>query len=389
MDIRIQPTRLTGQVTPPPSKSMAHRAVLAQFLSEAPGEIFHLGDSQDIQATKRCVAALKAATRTELPLLDCGESGSTLRFLLPLALAIAGGGRFIGRGRLMERPQQPYFDLFKEKGIFYHLENGMLTVQGALPPGDYSLPGHISSQFVTGLLYALPLLDGSSLLHLTTPLASRGYVDMTLELLRQFGLSIENQSYECFWIPGNQHYRGTDITLESDWSHAAFWYAAVFLDNPVELRGLSPVSRQGDRVITEYMLKMKAPGELSVDLTHCPDLLPALAVMAAVRNGATRFLHAARLRLKESDRLTATAALLHSLGGSVRETADELLVFGGQPLSGGTVDGFNDHRIVMAAAIAATVCIHSVTILGGEAVNKSYPAFWKDYTALGGRLDVL
>ena len=389
MDIRIPPKKLSGAVTPPPSKSMAHRVVLAQMLSDKPGVISNLDDSQDIQATQRGGAALKAAVPGTLPLLDCGESGSTLRFLIPIALAVAGGGRFTGHGRLMERPQQPYFDIFAEKGISCTLENGILTVQGTLTAGVYTLPGNVSSQFVTGLLYALPLLAGDSEIRMTTPLESRGYVDMTIDMLKQFGVQVENRDYTVFRVPGRQAYLGQDCTIESDWSQAAFWYAANFLDNQLTIHGLNPKSAQGDMVISEHYWKLARPGDTEIDVSDCPDLLPPLAVMAAVRSGATRFTNAARLRMKESDRLATTAAMVNALGGTAEELPEELVIHGQPHLSGGTVDGANDHRIVMAAAIAATACTAPVTILGAEAVNKSYPTFWKVYEALGGEYHVL
>ena len=390
MDIRIDPRRLHGAVTPPPSKSMAHRAVLALTLSEGEGAIFNVDDSQDIQATKRCVEALKASgSAMKLPHLDCGESGSTLRFLIPIALALCHGGVFTGRGRLMERPQQPYFDIFEEKGIRYERKDGALTVQGTLTPGIYRLPGNVSSQFVTGLLYALPLLPGDSVIQITTPLESSGYVDMTLDMLQIFGITVEHQNYETFHVPGNQVYRARNITVESDWSQAGFWYAANALGSTVDIRGLEPRSSQGDRVVAEHSRRLSCPGDVDIDVSGCPDLLPPLAVMAAVRSGTTRFVNAARLRIKESDRLATVHQMLTALGGQAEEGHDSLTVHGVPALSGGTVDGANDHRIVMAAAIAATYCKGPTTILGAEAVNKSYPSFWEDYKSLGGVFDVL
>ena len=390
MDIRITPQKLSGAVTPPASKSMAHRAVLAMALAGGTGTLSNLSDSQDIQATKRCVEALKSSRPDGgLPFLDCGESGSTLRFLIPIALAVAGGGVFTGRGRLMERPQQPYFDIFEEKGIFYEQKDSVLTVQGTLTPGVYHLPGNVSSQFVTGLLYALPLLPGDSSVEITTPLESSGYVDMTLDMLEKFGISVENRNYESFRVPGNQSYQAQDIAVESDWSQAGFWYAANFLDNHVDIHGLNTDSTQGDRVVASLYWKLAKPGDVDIDVSGCPDLLPPLAVMAAIRQGTTQFINAARLRIKESDRLATTAALLNSLGGSAEDGPDSLTVRGVPSFSGGTVDGANDHRIVMAAAIAATHSAAPVTILGAEAVNKSYPSFWEDYKRLGGVFDVL
>ena len=389
MDIRITPKKLSGAVTPPPSKSMAHRYLLAMMLSGENGSISNLKDSQDILATKRCVESLKSARPGELPLLDCGESGSTLRFLIPIALAITGGGRFTGHGRLMERPQKPYFDLFDEKGISYTLENRVLTVEGQLTPGVYTLPGDVSSQFVTGLLYALPLLEGDSEIRITSPLESRGYVDMTLDTLKTFGVTVENLDHETFRVPGRQTYWAQNITVEADWSQAAFWYAANFLDNPVDVQGMNAYSVQGDMIVAKYYWLLARPGEtVNIDLSGCPDLLPPLAVMAAVRSGVTHFTGAARLRLKESDRLATVCAMLKALGGRAEEGPDTLTVTGGT-LTGGTVNGANDHRIVMAAAIAATACTEPVTILGAEAVSKSYPDFFEVYKQLGGDIHVL
>ena len=390
MDIRITPQKLSGVVTPPASKSMAHRAVLAMALADRQGTLSNLSDSQDIQATKRCVEALKTPRSDgELPFLDCGESGSTLRFVIPIALALAGGGVFTGRGRLMERPQGPYFDMFDEQGIFYEQKDGVLTIQGTLTPGVYRLPGNVSSQFVTGLLYALPLLTGDSTIKITTPLESSGYVDMTLDMLEKFGISVENQNYETFRVPGNQTYQARDIAVESDWSQAGFWYAANFLDNRVSIQGLDPSSTQGDRMVASLYWKLAKPGDVDIDVSGCPDLLPPLAVMAAIRQGTTCFVNAARLRIKESDRLATVHQLLTALGGQAEEGPDSLTVHGVSAFTGGTVDGANDHRIVMAAAIAATRANAPVTILGAEAVNKSYPSFWEDYKRLGGVFDVL
>ena len=389
MNLCITPGPLEGTVTPPPSKSQAHRAILAQLLAGG-GTVSNLAASQDIEATRRCAAALKTEG-DGLPLLDCGESGSTLRFLIPIALALRGGGRFTGRGRLMERPQKPYFDIFDEKGISYEQKDGVLTLRGELEPGEYRLPGNVSSQFVTGLLYALPLMERESRIVLTSPLESRGYVDMTLEVLRDFGITVENQNYERFIVPGDQVFQARDFTIEADWSQAAFWMAAGSLGNPVRTTGLNDRSIQGDRIIEEHFASFAwgTGRTVEIDVSDCPDLVPPLVVMAAFHDGTTRLTNAARLRLKESDRLAAVTKMLTALGGQVEEGPDWLAIPGTRFLKGGTVDGANDHRIVMAAAIAATRCTGPVTILGAEAVNKSYPRFWEEYKRLGGEFDVL
>lgn len=389
MNIRITPGPLEGTVVPPPSKSIAHRAILAAALAGG-GTISNLAASQDIEATQRCITALKTAG-SDLPLLDCGESGSTLRFLIPIALVLRGGGHFTGRGRLMERPQKPYFDIFDEKGVSYEQKDGVLTVRGELNPGEYRLPGNVSSQFVTGLLYALPLMEWESQIVLTSPLESRGYVDMTLEVLRDFGITVENQNYERFIVPGDQWCTARNYTIEADWSQAAFWYAAIALGSPVELEGMNAFSTQGDMQIVPYFLKMQGQGALELDVSNCPDLVPPLAVMAALRAGeTTRLTNAARLRIKESDRLASVTQVLTALGAQVEEGADFLKITGRDRLAGGvTVDCHNDHRIAMMAAIAATRCTGPVTILGAECVKKSYPDFWDHYRMLGGKLDVL
>ena len=404
MNVTITPGPLSGAVTPPPSKSQAHRLLIAAALADGESTITNVGRSQDIEATVNCLEELGAGfswagsavtvrgmganpmsplRRMACPRLACGESGSTLRFLIPVALAVRGGGIFTGRGRLMERPLKPYFDLFGEKGIFHEFQDGALTVTGMLTPGTYRLPGDVSSQFITGLLYALPLLEGESEIVLTTPLESRGYADMTVEALSQFGVRVETR--ENGWhIPGGQLYRPRSLAVEADWSQAAFWYAAMYLWD-VDVQGMNPHSSQGDRVMADYFDQFFMWAD-SFDVSGCPDLAPPLAVMAALRGmGHTRLVNAARLRIKESDRLASITAVLSALGADVEEGPDFLKITGKERLAGGVeVDSFNDHRIAMMAAIAATRCNHPVTINGAECVSKSYPNFWEEFEQLGG-----
>ncbi len=380
------PTKLRGAITPPPSKSYAHRALIAAALADGESRLTNLADSKDIIATRRCLDAL-SDTAQELPLLDCGESGSTLRFLIPVALALRGGARFTGQGRLMERPQKPYFDLFDEKGISYALKNGVLTVQGTLTPGEYRLPGDVSSQFVTGLLYALPLLGGESQIILTSPLESRNYVDMTVEVMAHFSVTAE-ETHDGWRIPGNQQYKSNDLTIEADWSQAGFFYAALGLGSDLRIDGLNPQSTQGDRRMYGFYETLRRPGNAELDVSQCPDLVPPLAVFAAVRSGTTRIVNAARLRIKESDRLATVTQTLNALGATVEEHPDSLTVHGAEQLAGGvTVDCCNDHRIAMMAAVAATRCASPIVLTGAECVSKSYPDFWDDYAALGGIIE--
>lgn len=383
MNLTITPTKLQGTITPPPSKSQAHRLIICAALAPGESRIDSLADSQDIQATERCMAALNSPGEG-LPRLDCGESGSTLRFLIPVALALRGGGVFTGRGRLMERPQKPYFRLFDEKGIFYEQKDGILTVRGALAAGEYRLPGNVSSQFVTGLLYALPLLRGDSQIVLTTALESSGYVEMTLQALAQFGIRIERRG-NGFFVPGGQVYRACRASVEADWSQAAFWYAAQALGSVVAVAGMDGQSVQGDRVIANHFRQLTQPGDVTIDVSQCPDLVPPLAVMASVRRGSAHLVNAGRLRIKESDRLSTVTAALNALGARVEEQPDSLVIHGQDSLSGGVaVDCCNDHRIAMMAAVVATACREPVRLIGAECVAKSYPNFWEDYRMLGG-----
>lgn len=405
MKVTITPTRLRGGLTPPPSKSQSHRLIIAAALSDGFCRLSNVLLSEDIQATLRCMRTLDADASADGTLIrgadlvdghdepapevmDCGESGSTLRFLIPVALALKGKGRFTGHGRLMERPQEPYFQIFREKGISYELKDGVLTVEGKLTPGVYTLPGDVSSQFVTGLLFALPLLEGDSEIHLTTDLESRGYVDMTLDALEQFGVKAHWDGQRTFQVPGNQIYRHRDLAVEGDYSQAAFWYAATGVGNEVDLEGLNAFSVQGDMRIVPYWVRLREVGSVELDVSQCPDLVPPLAAHAVLRAGEeTRLVNAARLRLKESDRLATVAQVLTALGGQVEEGPDYLVFHGQETLPGGvTVSAHNDHRIAMMAAIAATRCEQPVTITGAECVNKSYPHFWEDYEALGGQI---
>lgn len=407
MDVRITPRRLSGAVTPPASKSMAHRLIIAASLAAGTSAIRRADFSADIEATLRCMQALGARWEAmegglrvtgvgglrqpfgDLPRFDCGESGSTLRFLIPIALAVDRGGVFTGQGRLMERPQQPYFDLFDRKGISHTQEEGVLTIRGQLSPGEYRLPGNVSSQFFTGLLFALPLLEEPSTVISTTRLESASYVTMTMGVLDQAFVPVKYSPGERAFRVSPAIYQPFDTAVEADWSQAAFWYAALALGSSIRLKGLNAYSAQGDSVITSLYQKLIQDGTLTIDVSNCPDLLPPLAVMAAVRRGTTHFTGAARLRLKESDRLSTVHRMLKALGGASAEEADSLTVYGVPALPGGTVDGANDHRIVMAAAVAATRCQGPVTILGAEAVKKSYPGFWRDYENLGGVVHVV
>ena len=399
MNIVLSPRRLHGSVTPPPSKSDAHRLLIAMALSDRPSRMRLTASNDDIAATIRCLKALGAgiamdaqcvcvtpiAAAQKNALCDCGASGSTLRFITPVAAALHGAV-LTGRGRLAVRPMEPLLSLLRALGCEITGEKLPVTVSGGLKSGQYSLRGDVSSQFVTGLLYALPLLSGDSTITLTTSLQSRGYVDMTLQTLRRFGITVAEEN-DTFRIPGGQRCIAPegDLIPEGDWSGAAFWYGANYLGGSVDILGLCADSPQRDKKIAQFAQQL--PDE--IDVGDMPDLLPILSIMACKKAGDTHFVNAARLRIKESDRLASSRQMIINLGGSAETTADVLVVHGTGCLRGGTVDGMNDHRIVMSAAIASCLCEKEVTILGAEAAKKSYPAFLQDFEQLGGKAHVL
>ena len=408
MNVTITPAALRGTVRPPASKSQAHRLLIAAALADGESRLLGMAHSQDIGATVGCLtqlgarfyhrdgalfvtgmAAAPGCRKGLSPVCDCGESGSTLRFLSPAALVLAENGRFVGRGRLPRRPQKPYADLFAARGIDWVQDDAGLSVCGCLTSGDFALPGDVSSQFFTGLLFALPLLHGDSTLCSTTPLQSADYVTMTLDALSRAGV-LPVQIGENRWhIPGGCRYRPFEAEAEADWSQAAFWYAARSAGCPVEVTGMNPDSAQGDRTILEWLEQMRDAGTVTIDLSACPDLLPPAAAAAALRQkgAVTRFENAARLRLKESDRLSTVAAALSAMGCEVQEEPAALTVVGAKTLAGGcTVDSAGDHRIAMMAAVAACGCERPVTVRGAECVAKSYPDFLQIYERLGGIL---
>lgn len=394
----ITPKKLSGAVTVPPSKSQAHRAVIAACLARGTSHLQNLAFSEDITATVRAMEAFGATTNMQgsnllvtgsapnpkrNALVDCNESGSTLRFLIPLAWVLGTPVRFTGRGRLLSRPLKPYFDLCEQEGIEARQTENDLYFCGKLKGGTYCLPGNISSQFITGLLFALPLLEQDSVIELTTHLESAGYVDMTLDILKRYGISIQNEDYKRFIICGKQQYKPCDVTIEGDYSQAAFYLCANAMGSRINVQGLFKDSCQGDKEIVSIIRRFGSPLKgTTIDVSQVPDLVPVLAVLASQAEGKTHLINAARLRMKESDRLHTVTCMLKALGCEIEEGKDSLTIHGRQGLSGGTVDSFNDHRIAMAAAIAATVANSPVTISGGECVAKSYRNFWEDYDHL-------
>ena len=413
----ISPAILSGTIPAIASKSDAHRLLILAALCRGETRLVMEQRSEDIDCTINCLRALGAAIEllpdgvrvrgiervTENPLLDCGESGSTLRFLLPVACALCEQARFTGGGRLPERPIGELLRVLQDHGVSFSAERLPFETRGRLTGGSFSLCGNVSSQYLTGLLLALPTLQEDCKISLTTRLESAGYVDITLHALSRFGVRVGVQAGE-YEIAGGQRIQCPgELRVDGDWSNASFFLAAGALGNPVTATGLSLGSPQGDRAIISLLRSFGArveegadavtvfPEKLvgcTIDVGETPDLLPILAVLGACAHGETRLVNASRLRLKESDRLASVASMIRSLGGAAEELPDARVITGGA-LAGGTVESFRDHRIAMSAAIASIRCTGDVTILGAEAVNKSYPAFYQDFCRLGGQAHVV
>ncbi len=394
MIARVHPGALGGRIPAIVSKSAAHRALLLAALSDRPTLITPEAHSEDIDATLGCLPALGASWErakggclvtpgacTPADTADCHESGSTLRFLIPLMTALGSGARFFGRGRLPERPLGPLMDALAAHGCQFSASKLPFTLSGRLTGGEFLLPGDVSSQFITGLLMALPLVGGGRI-RLTTPLESAGYVRMTVSAMARFGVPV--RMTEGGWeVPGAMYHSPGAMEVEGDWSNAAFFLAAG-----VNVTGLDEASAQPDRAISGMLSAFRAEFR-PLDVRETPDLLPILAAVAACTPGETRFTGAARLRIKESDRLRTMAEGIRAIGGDALEEPDGLIVRCARPPAGGQVDAANDHRIAMAFAIAGTRCLGTVTILGAEAVNKSYPEFFEDFRRLGASVDVI
>ena len=389
----LTPAPLRGEIRAIASKSQAHRLLICAALADGPTRIVCRERSEDIDATAACLRALGAQidwadgefsveplnTPRQDAVLDCGESGSTLRFLLPVVCALGVRATLQLHGRLPQRPLEPLWtELIDHGALLSRLPDGSIRTGGWLKGRDFTIAANVSSQFISGLLFCLPLLGGGSV-WLTGTLESASYIDMTCDALRTFGLHVSGRSASLTVSPGRYHSPGR-VEVEGDWSNAAFWLCAG-----VGCTGLNPASAQGDRAVTEAIAAIRAGGA-AIDAKNIPDLVPVLSVLAALTPGTTTFYHAQRLRLKESDRIAATCAMLTALGAEARPTEDGLQVTGARQLPGGTVDSAGDHRIAMSAAVAAAGCTGPVIVEGAQAVRKSYPAFWQDYAALGGQV---
>lgn len=414
--VAINPKSLKGRVLIPSSKSICHRALICAGLSEGVSNIEGVTSSKDIEATISAMTSLgaifkkedsiitvkgKAQIQAVNPVIDCLESGSTLRFLIPIAGVLGGNITFQGAEGLAQRPLGPYYEIFDNQKLLYKNIGGKLplTIFGKLKASEYRLKGDVSSQFISGLLFALPLLTGDSKIVVTTKLESRSYVDLTIDTLKKYSVFVENHEYKEFIIKGNQRYKPSNHKIEGDFSQAAFFLAAAILGDSICCDGLNIDSLQGDKVIVDIIRRMggnikveghkitATPSKLKgiiIDVSDCPDLVPILAVLAALSEGTTEIINAGRLRIKESDRLSAITTVLNELGADISEKEDALIIKGKDTLKGGTIESFNDHRIAMAAAIASIRCKEQVIINGSNCVKKSYPDFWKDFSMLGG-----
>lgn len=419
--VKITPTKLKGIVQVPPSKSLAHRAIICASLAKGVSRIDNIEYSKDIQATIKAMKSLGTkieefenyliidGTTTftkQNSEIDCEESGSTLRFMVPISIVEENKVHFVGRGNLGKRPLDTFYEIFERQNIGYMYKKDVLDlyVIGKLKPDHYIIPGNISSQFITGLLFALPLLKGDSIIEITSTLESKGYIDLTLQMLSQYGIKIINNDYKSFVVMGNQEYQAHDYRVEADFSQAAFYLVAGAIGNDVVLTDLNLNSLQGDKATLSILEAMgakinvvsdgiKVTGEnlsaTQVDASQCPDVIPVVSVALALAQGKSEVINAKRLRIKECDRIIATSSQLNELGGSVVELSDSMTIRGVSEFVGGNCSSFADHRIAMMLAIAATRCNQSVIIDNMECVEKSYPSFWEDYQSLGGIIDVI
>ncbi len=426
--ITIYPQYLGGEVKIPPSKSMAHRYIIGAALSQQEVNIKNIEASKDIEATLEVMSNLgvnfyrgkENDERLSLiieghgsnfklnnKIFNCNESGSTLRFLLPLLLLFSEEVIIEGKGKLKERPLDVYYEIMDEQGIAYSNDGGKLplTLVGGrktLQPGHFKVRGDISSQFITGLLYALPLLEGDSVIEMTTTLESRPYIDLTIKALADFDIKIENENYQIFKIPGNQKYSSGIYEVEGDYSQLAFFAVAGAIGkNEIRCTGIDRHSLQGDKAIVDIMKKMGAdidevtggflfkPSKTKgcvIDIKECPDLVPALCVLASLSKGETKIINGERLKIKESNRLESTAKELIKLGADISIGEDSLTIRGIDGFTGGVVDSWNDHRVAMSLGIASQRAEGQLILTGANSVAKSYPSFWSDFVKLGGKI---
>ena len=419
MTVNCTPSVLSGTIRAISSKSHAHRVLICAALSQNNTKIYCNVMSKDIAATVDCLKSIGTEIQVDGDIitvipnqfnkksdLNCNESGSTLRFLMPLVSVLGIDATFKGSDRLSERPFSPLKEEMEKKGVTFHTDNKFpLHLTGQLQSGEYEIAGNISSQFITGLLMALPLLNGDSIIKVIPPVESKSYIDITISVLRQFGIEIEEKE-NLYIIKGNQKYISpAEITVEGDWSNASFFLCAGALgEKGVTVTDLDINSPQGDKKILDILSTMGADVTISgneitvkknqlkgvtVDASDIPDLVPIISVVATACDGDTRIINAGRLRLKESDRIKSVIKMLSSVGADAEEADDGIIIHGGKVLTGGIVNGYNDHRIVMSASVLSMLCEKDIVITDGNAVEKSYPDFWDCFNKMGGNANVI
>lgn len=415
MKVRIQPGSCGGTVRIPPSKSMAHRAVICAALAQGTSVIENIAYSEDVKTTLLGMEQLgakvergeRSVTITGVDSLcnrgdmvvDCNESGSTLRFFIPIFSLTGAQVTFLGKNRLLQRPQSVYERIFRQQGLHYLHTDEQIRVQGALQPGCYEVDGNISSQFISGLLFALPLLPQDSTIVIRPPYESRSYIDLTLQMMAQFGVYAHYTDPHTLVVPGKQRYKACHTAVEGDYSQLAFYATWGAIAGDIHCQGVAHDSLQGDKAILAILQNAGARIEpaadgyrvyksdlhgTEIDLSDCPDLGPILTVLGMYAQGRTRIYHAARLRYKESDRIAAMETELNKLGVSISSTEDEIVLQGAKDYEGCVhLDGHKDHRIVMSLAVAAACCRTESVIDGAQAIGKSYPNFFEDAALLG------
>lgn len=421
MRVKISPCKVSGKVHIPPSKSMAHRAIICAALADGKSVIKNIAYSEDIKATIQGMKQLGASIECHHDFvvvegitsfndlkdteIFCNESGSTLRFFIPIFSLCDKKISFTGKNRLLKRPQRIYEEIFTNQNISYTQTEKAITIGGTLHSGEYTIRGDVSSQFISGLLFTLPLLEHDSLIHIVEPYESRSYVDLTLQMLAHFGIQAYYQNSNTISIPGKQHYIANDYTIEGDYSQFAFFAVLAAINHDLDCLSLSHDSLQGDKQILSILENAGVPIETiengyrihqaplkasEINLENCPDLGPILNVLAMYAPQTTRIFNAQRLRYKESDRIAAMEEELNKCNVEIKTTESEILITGNSHYqSKEVILAHNDHRIVMSMCVAATLFDAPIIIEGAQAINKSYPTFFEDFLSIGGKVEFL
>ncbi|MBQ0065711.1 MAG: 3-phosphoshikimate 1-carboxyvinyltransferase [Firmicutes bacterium] len=422
MKVKITPSKVGGSISIPSSKSMAHRAIICASLAKGISKVSNITYSKDIDATISCMESLGAKIQkfdtycivegtnlegTENITCNCNESGSTLRFLIPIASLTNQKVTFLGQGRLLSRPMSVYQNIFDEQNLTFNQSSENIQIEGSLRAQEYKIPGDISSQFITGLLFTLPLLKKDSTIVISEPFESKSYVNLTIQMLEKFGIQIEETSSHSYFIKGNQEYKVQDVTVEGDYSQMAFFGVLASLQESLTCTNMDPHSKQGDMAILDQIKKAGAILNINqdsievqhhsltgqtIDLSNCPDLGPILCVLAAYSKGCTHIINAGRLRIKESDRIEAMETELKKWGVEISSTEDSITIVGKESYENDSmveIFGHNDHRIVMAMCVFGLCAKSECIIDDAQAITKSYPTFFKDIQSIGGKVEQL